>query len=62
MRDVAIVSTARTGLAKSVRGSFNATHPITLAGAVLGQAIARAGIAPDREKAVLAAWHAKQGA
>lgn len=46
MRDVAIVSTARTGMAKSVRGSFNATHPITLAGSALGQAIARAGIAP----------------
>ena len=30
MTDVAIVSTARTALAKSVRGSFNNTHPIKI--------------------------------
>jgi acetyl-CoA C-acetyltransferase len=44
MRDVVIVSTARTGLAKSVKGSFNATHPIKLAGHALSHAISRAGI------------------
>lgn len=30
MTDVAIVSTARTAMAKSVRGSFNNTHPMSL--------------------------------
>jgi acetyl-CoA C-acetyltransferase len=44
MREVAIVATARTGLAKSVRGSFNTTHPIILAGHALRHAIARAGV------------------
>ena len=44
MTDVAIVSTARTAMGKSVRGSFNATHPITLAGHALDHAIRRAGV------------------
>ncbi len=44
MTDIAIVSTARTAMAKSVRGSFNNTHPIILAGHVLRHAIARAGV------------------
>lgn len=44
MTDIAIVSTARTAMAKSVRGSFNATHPITLAGHAMHHAIARAGV------------------
>ena len=44
MIDVAIVSTARTALAKSVRGSFNNTHPIVLAGHALRHAIERAGV------------------
>ena len=30
MREAVIVSTARTGLAKSVRGGFNMTHGATL--------------------------------
>lgn len=46
MREVVVAATARTGMAKSVRGSFNATHPITLAGHALAQAIDRAGLAP----------------
>jgi acetyl-CoA C-acetyltransferase len=37
MTDIAIVSTARTALAKSVRGSFNNTHPIVLAGHALSE-------------------------
>jgi acetyl-CoA C-acetyltransferase len=44
MTDVAIVSTARTAMAKSVRGSFNATHPIILASHVIDHAIRRAGL------------------
>jgi acetyl-CoA C-acetyltransferase len=44
MTDAVIVSTARTGLAKSYRGSFNMTHPVTLGGHVVAHAIQRAGI------------------
>lgn len=44
MREVVIAGTARTGMAKSVRGSFNTTHPIALAGHALENACARAGI------------------
>ncbi|MEO0465105.1 MAG: acetyl-CoA C-acyltransferase [Pseudomonadota bacterium] len=44
MREAVIVSTARTGLAKTGRGSFNNTHGITMAGHAIKHAIARAGI------------------
>ena len=44
MTDAVIVSTARTPLAKSWKGSFNMTHGATLGGAALAAAIARAGI------------------
>jgi acetyl-CoA C-acetyltransferase len=46
MKDAVIVSTARTGLAKSVRGSFNQTHGAVLGGHAVKHAIARAGINP----------------
>jgi acetyl-CoA C-acetyltransferase len=44
MTDAVIVSTARTPLAKSWKGSFNMTHGATLGGHVVKHAIARAGI------------------
>jgi len=44
MTDAVIVSTARTGLAKSWKGAFNMSHGATLGGHVLQAAIARAGI------------------
>ena len=47
MKQAVIVSTARTGLAKSYRGAFNETHGATMAGHVIEHAVARAGIAPD---------------
>jgi acetyl-CoA C-acetyltransferase len=46
MRDAVIVSTARTGLAKSIRGGFNMTHGAAMAGHAIKHAIARAGIEP----------------
>jgi acetyl-CoA C-acetyltransferase len=46
MREAVIVSTARTGLAKSVRGSFNQTHGAVMGGHAIKSAIARAGIEP----------------
>ena len=44
MRQAVIVSTARTGLAKSVRGGFNQTHGAVMGGHAVKHAIARAGI------------------
>src|SRR5476649_1382340 len=44
MKQAVIVSTARTGLAKSVRGGFNETHGAVMGGHAVKHAIARAGI------------------
>ena len=43
MTDAVIVSTARTALAKSWRGSFNMTHGATLGGHVVQHARAAPG-------------------
>ncbi|MEY4707432.1 MAG: hypothetical protein RJB58_1155 [Pseudomonadota bacterium] len=47
MKQAVIISTARTGLAKSVRGGFNQTHGAVMGGHAVKHAIARAGITPD---------------
>lgn len=62
MTDIAIVSTARTALAKSVRGSFNATHPIVLAGHALSHAMARAGVDPAEVEDVILGVGMPEGA
>ena len=46
MREAVIVSTARTGLAKSMRGGFNMTHGAAMGGHAVKHAIAKAGIDP----------------
>ena len=46
MKQAVIVSTARTALAKSVRGGFNQTHGAVLGGHAVKHAIAKAGIDP----------------
>lgn len=46
MREAAIVSTARTGLAKSFRGGFNDTEAPAIGGHVVRAAVERAGIDP----------------
>ena len=46
MREAVIVSTARTGIAKAFRGSFNMTHGATMAGAAAQAAVERASIDP----------------
>ena len=48
MRSAVIVSTARTPLTPSWSGSLNLTHPATMAGHVVSEAIARAGVDPGR--------------
>jgi acetyl-CoA C-acetyltransferase len=62
MREVVIVSTARTGMAKSVRGSFNATHPIILAGHALNHAISRSGVDPKEVDDVILGSGMPEGA
>ena len=47
MKEAVIVSTARTPLAKSYRGSFNDTNSPTLAGYSVKEAVSRAGVAPE---------------
>jgi acetyl-CoA C-acetyltransferase len=44
MREAVVVSYARTGLAKSIRGGFNATHGAAMGGHAIKHAIARSGI------------------
>src|ERR1700760_2221420 len=46
MKEAVIVATARTGMAKSVRGSFNQTHGAVMGGHAIKSAIAKAGIDP----------------
>ena len=53
MTDAVIVSTARTGLAKSWRGAFNMTHGATMGGHVVAHAIARANLEPAEVDDVL---------
>ena len=62
MVDAVIVSTARTGLAKSWKGAFNMTHGATLGGHALQAAIARAGIAPGEVEDVIIGCANPEGA
>jgi acetyl-CoA C-acetyltransferase len=62
MTDVVIVSTARTPLAKSWRGSFNMTHGATLGGHVVKAAVERAGIDPSEIDDVLMGCAFPEGA
>jgi acetyl-CoA C-acetyltransferase len=47
MREAVIVSYARTGLAKSGRGGFNATAPMSMAAHAIKHAVERAGVEKD---------------
>ena len=62
MSDAVIVSTARTGLAKSWRGAFNLTHGATLGGHVIHAAIERAGIEAGEVEDVLMGCANPEGA
>ncbi|MBX3646293.1 MAG: acetyl-CoA C-acyltransferase [Rhodocyclaceae bacterium] len=62
MTDAVIVSTARTGLAKSWRGSFNMTHGATLGGHVVQHAVARAGVDPAEVEDVIMGCATPEGA
>ena len=62
MREAVIVSTARTGLAKSWRGALNMTHGATMGGHVVRAAIERAGIEPGEVEDVLMGCAMPEGA
>ena len=62
MPDAVIVSTARTGLAKSWRGAFNMTHGATMAGHVVKHAIERARVDPGEVDDVLIGCAFPEGA
>jgi acetyl-CoA C-acetyltransferase len=62
MTDAVIVSTARTGLAKSWRGAFNMTHGATMGGHAVAHAVARANLAPGEVDDVLIGCALPEGA
>ncbi len=62
MREAVIVSTARTGLAKSWRGALNMTHGATMGGHAVKAAIERAGIDPAEVEDVLMGCANPEGA
>ncbi len=62
MTSAVIVSTARTPLAKSWKGSFNMTHGATLGGHAVQHAIARAGIEAAEVEDVIMGCATPEGA
>jgi len=62
MKQAVIVSTARTALAKSVRGGFNQTHGAVMGGHAVKHAIAKAGIDPSEVEDVYMGCGMPEGA
>ncbi|MET0654353.1 MAG: acetyl-CoA C-acyltransferase [Pseudoxanthomonas sp.] len=62
MKEAVIVSTARTGLAKSWKGALNMTHGATMGGHVVQHAVARAGVDPAEVEDVLMGCANPEGA
>jgi acetyl-CoA C-acetyltransferase len=62
MSEAVIVSTARTGLAKSWKGAFNMTHGATMGGHVVKAAIERAGFDPAEVEDVVMGCAYPEGA
>ncbi len=61
MTDVVIVSTARTGLAKSWKGAFNMTYGATLAAHSIEHAVRRAGVDPAEIEDVILGGSLSEG-
>lgn len=61
MKEAVIVSTARTGMGKSFRGSLNNTEAPAMGGHVVREAVRRAGIEPGEVDDVLIGAAAQQG-
>ncbi|HPN04358.1 MAG TPA: acetyl-CoA C-acyltransferase [Hyphomonadaceae bacterium] len=62
MKDVAVVSYCRTGIAKAFRGALNQTHGIPLAAHVLKEAVSRAKIESGEVEDVVLGCGLPQGA
>ena len=62
MTDAVVVSTARTGLAKSWKGALNMTHGATMGGAVVKAAMERARLDPAEVYDVLMGCATPEGA
>ena len=62
MREAVIVSTARTGLAKSWKGALNMTHGATMGGHAVRAALERAGVAADEVEDVIMGCANPEGA
>jgi len=62
MREAVIVSTARTGLAKSWKGALNNTHGAAMGGHAVKHAIQRAGIDPGEVEDVIVGCATPEGA
>ncbi len=62
MTDAVIVSTARTGIAKSWKGALNLTHGADMGGHVVHHAISRAGLDPAEVEDVLMGCGFPEGA
>ncbi|HTN65955.1 MAG TPA: acetyl-CoA C-acyltransferase, partial [Burkholderiaceae bacterium] len=61
MNDAVIVSTARTGLAKSWKGAFNLTYGATLGAHAVRAAVERAGVDPAEVEDVLMGGSLSEG-
>jgi acetyl-CoA C-acetyltransferase len=61
MTDAVIVSTARTGLAKSWKGAFNMTYGATLAAHSIQHAVQRAGVDPAEVEDVILGGSLSEG-
>ena len=61
-REAVIVSTARTGLAKSGRGGFNMTHGAAMAGHAVKHSIERANLDPAEIDDVIMGCGTPEGA
>lgn len=61
MKDVAIVSYARTPVGRAYRGAFNDTHGADLGGHVIAAAVQRSGIAPDEIEDVILGCAMQEG-
>ena len=62
MREAVIVSTARTGLAKSWKGALNNTHGASMGGHAAKHAIQRASIDPGEVENVIVGCATPEGA
>ncbi|WP_173934699.1 acetyl-CoA C-acyltransferase [Chelativorans sp. Marseille-P2723] len=61
MKEAAIVSVARTPVARAFRGAYNDTHAADLAGHVVGEAVKRAGVDPEQVEEVILGCAMQEG-